>query len=132
MRRNSVDIWRPGSPANGATSSAMVPGSTSGSSPCTLTTMSQSSVAATSARRSAAGDRAPIERRGAELDHEMKRFHERMQPTAAPRREGRNLFRFHDAPAHASAAAAPRAPVPDLVPAPPPLPPLRLVGLGEE
>src|SRR5213075_1151740 len=62
----------------------------------------------------------------------MKRFHERMQPTAAPRREGRNLFRFHDAPAHAPAAAAPRAPVPDLLPAPPPLPPLRLVGLGEE
>jgi len=39
-------------PANGATSSLMAPGSMSGSSPCTLTTTSQSSDAATSAMRS--------------------------------------------------------------------------------
>ena len=52
MRRYSVVICTDGSPANGATSSSIAPGSISGSSPCTLTTTSQSSEAATSARRS--------------------------------------------------------------------------------
>src|SRR5207247_1204620 len=52
MRRNSVVICRERSLAKGATSSSMERGSSSGSSPCTLTTMSQSSDAATSARRS--------------------------------------------------------------------------------
>src|SRR5204862_7977627 len=52
MRRKSVVICSEASLLNGATSSSTARGSISGSSPCTLTTMSQSSEAATSASRS--------------------------------------------------------------------------------
>jgi hypothetical protein len=76
--------------------------------------------------------RPPIERRGAELATEIGRFHDHLPPTAAPRQPGRNLFKFHEAPAaHAPAAAAQPAPLPE-IPAPPPLPPMRLIGISED
>src|SRR2546427_3113877 len=52
MRRYNVVICSERSAAKGATSSPIAAGLISGSSPCTLTMMSESSVAATSARRS--------------------------------------------------------------------------------
>ena len=77
-------------------------------------------------------ERSPIERRGAELATEIGRFHDHLPPSAAPRQPGRNLFKFHDAPAPGRAPSpAPIAPLPDL-PAPLPLPPMRLVGVSED
>jgi hypothetical protein len=77
--------------------------------------------------------RPPIERRGAELATEIAKFHEHLPPTAAPRQPGRNLFKFRAAPvAHAPAASAQPAPLPD-GPAPAPvLPPMRLIGISED
>lgn len=77
--------------------------------------------------------RPPIERRGAELATEISRFHDHRPPTAAPRQPGRNLFKFRQAPAvrPSGAAAVPAAPAPD-IPAPPPLPPMRLIGISED
>ena len=76
--------------------------------------------------------RPPIERRGAELATEIAKFHEHLPPTTAPRQPGRNLFKFRGAPvAHAPVVSAQPAPLPD-VPAPPPLPPMRLIGISED
>ena len=78
-------------------------------------------------------DRAPIERRGAELETEMSRFREHMRPSAMPRQPARNLFKFRASQPHAApAVAAAPAPAPENVPAPPLLPPMRLVGVAED
>jgi len=77
-------------------------------------------------------DRAPIERRGAELATEMARFRERMPPTAAPRQPGRNLFKFREASRPAAAPSGAPAPPPENIPAPPPLAPMRLIGVSED
>jgi len=79
-----------------------------------------------------ATDRAPIERRGAELATEMARFREHMRPSAAPRQPARNLFKFRQPLPHAAAPTVARAPVPENVPAPSPLPPMRLIGISED
>lgn len=77
-------------------------------------------------------DRAPIERRGAELATEMARFRERMPPIAAPRQPARNLFKFREPSRHAAAQPVALAPPPESIPAPPPLPPMRLIGVSED
>lgn len=78
-------------------------------------------------------DRAPIERRGAELATEVARLREHLRPSAMPRQPGRNLFKFHAPQSHAIPASAAPAPAPpENVPAPPPLPPMRLVGVSED
>jgi hypothetical protein len=79
-----------------------------------------------------AATRPPIERRGAELATEIGRFHDHLPPTAAPRQPGRNLFKFRQAPAHAPTSAAGPAAPPPSVPAPPPVAPMRLVGISED
>jgi|SRR6266542_5137567 len=77
--------------------------------------------------------RAPIESKGAELATEMARFREHMRPTVTPRQPGRNLFKFHAAPAHSAAPAAVAPPlVAPLVPGPLPVPPMRLSGISED
>jgi len=76
--------------------------------------------------------RPAIDARGAELATEVSHLHDRLQPTALPRRPGRNLFRFN---AHAARVAAPVAQPPPLPEAPPPPPPaiqMRLVGMAED
>jgi hypothetical protein len=76
---------------------------------------------------------AAIELRGAELASEIARLQERLRPTSSPRQPGRNLFVYR--------AAAPRAPLPTLAPAPlpaptrplpPTLPSLKLAGIAED
>ena len=76
----------------------------------------------------------PIEARGAALDDEIARLHERLRPSASPRLPTRNLFAYR-----ATAHAAPPAPLPparpavaDAPPAAPSLPPLKLAGIGED
>jgi len=76
----------------------------------------------------------PIEARGAALDDEITRLHERLRPSAAPRQPARNLFSYRAARA-APAAPPPPAPRPaitDAPPAAPALPPLKLAGIGED
>jgi hypothetical protein len=78
-------------------------------------------------------DRAPIERKGAELAKEVARLHAHMQPSAMPRQPGRNLFKFRAPQPHAVPAGAVLTPAPpESVPVPPPLPPMRLVGISED
>src|SRR5437868_4951444 len=49
--------------------------------------------------------------RGADLEQEIARLHDRLRPDAAPREPGRNLFAFHAAPSPAGARTpAPAAP----------------------
>src|SRR5262245_64520692 len=79
-----------------------------------------------------AAQASPVDTKSAELQMELGRLHDRLRPTAAPRQPGRNLFRFHAAPAPIAPAAPPPA---DPVEAPPPAPivtPMRLVGLAED
>jgi len=77
-----------------------------------------------------------IDNSGVALDKEIARLHERLRPTATPAQSNRNLFSFRSAPVRAfPAPAAPVAPAPALVeapPLPPPLPPLKLVGVAED
>jgi hypothetical protein len=77
--------------------------------------------------------RPAIDAQGAELAVEVSRLHDRLQPSATPRSPSRNLFRFRAAPPpHAVApTAAPAAPQPE-TPAPPPVVPMRLVGMAED
>ena len=93
-------------------------------------------VGATTSNRVAAPppviDRAPIERRGAELATEMARFRERMPPTAPPRQPARNLFKFREASRQATAPDVAPAPPPENIPAPPPVSPMRLIGVSED
>jgi hypothetical protein len=49
----------------------------------------------------------PIELRGAELATEIARLHDRLRPSSAPQRPGRNLFQFTAPRSRMSAAAAP-------------------------
>jgi len=75
-----------------------------------------------------------IEARGAALDDEIARLHERLRPSAAPRQPSRNLFSYR-APVQ-PIAPPPAAPRPAVSEAPPPaapaLPPLKLAGIGED
>jgi len=77
----------------------------------------------------------PLDARGAELDAEIARLHERLRPTTTPRQPGRNLFSFK--------ATSPRvAAPPAIAPPPPPIleptspPPasfaLKLSGIAED
>jgi hypothetical protein len=74
---------------------------------------------------------APIELRGAELDNEVARLHERLRPVASPREPGRNLFVFHAAPVR---PALTLAPAPALSEASPVMaqPSLKLSGIAED
>src|SRR5438552_9425950 len=77
--------------------------------------------------------RAPIEARGAALASEVARLHDHLQPSVTPRQPARNLFRFHATPPPSPpAGAAPRVPETEAPALPPPLPPLRLVGMAED
>src|SRR5262249_20332456 len=75
----------------------------------------------------------PIDAKGSDLAGEIARLHERLRPTSAPRTPSRNLFTFRAARAPVAPAAPQR---PALVEAPaaiqPPLPPLKLAGIGED
>jgi hypothetical protein len=77
-----------------------------------------------------------IEQRGAELDTEIERLHQRLAPTAAPLAPARNLFVFHTAvprPVPAPTAPAPRPALTELAAAPASaLPPLKLSGIAED
>ena len=76
----------------------------------------------------------PIEARGAALEDEIARLHERLRPSASPRLPTRNLFAYR-VTAHAVPPAPPppaRPAVADAPPAAPSLPPLKLAGIGED
>ena len=77
----------------------------------------------------------PIEARGAELESEIAKLHERLRPSATPRQPGRNLFVYHTA-APRSAAPPPSALPPALTEAPavvaPLQPSLKLAGIAED
>src|SRR5438067_6327273 len=90
--------------------------------------------AATSGVRSAAPVVTPpaqIDLRGAALNAEIERLHDRLRPTAAPD-HGRNLFQF--ARSRSAAGAAPPAiDVAAATPAPVPVdPPFKLIGIAED
>jgi hypothetical protein len=76
----------------------------------------------------------PIEMRGAELAAEIARLHDRLRPTAAPQRPGRNLFQFTAAKPRVALAAIPALTEASAPPAPPPPPPvlLKLSGIAED
>ena len=77
--------------------------------------------------------RSPVDAKSAELATELGRLRDRLRPTATPRQPGRNLFRFHAAPAPAAPAAPPPLPVePPPAAAAPVVTPMRLVGLAED
>jgi hypothetical protein len=74
-----------------------------------------------------------IDTRGAALEKEIARLHERLRPSATPNQTGRNLFTFRSARVRETPPVV--APVPALVeapPLPPPLPPLKLAGIAED
>jgi hypothetical protein len=77
-----------------------------------------------------------IDNSGVALEKEISRLHERLRPTATPAQSNRNLFSFRSAPVRAVPVPARSAPAtPALVeapPLPPPLPPLKLVGIAED
>jgi len=75
-----------------------------------------------------------IESRGAELDDEIARLHERLRPSAAPRQPSRNLFAYRAAvhPVAPPMPAAPRPAVAEAAPVVAPLPSLKLSGIGED
>ena len=73
----------------------------------------------------------PIEARGAALDDEIARLHERLRPSASPRLPTRNLFAYRAA-AHAAPLPPARPAVADAPPAAPSLPSLKLAGIGED
>src|SRR5262245_50624423 len=74
-----------------------------------------------------------IDGSGVALEKEIARLHERLRPTATPAQSNRNPFSFRSAPARAvPAPSVPAAPaLVEAPPLPPPLPPLKLVGIGE-
>jgi hypothetical protein len=80
--------------------------------------------------------RTAIEVRGDELAVEVARLHERLRPTATPRRPGRNLFSFQAAAARAvPVAPLVVTPAPALVEAPAAPAaqiPLKLAGIAED
>jgi uncharacterized small protein (DUF1192 family) len=74
-----------------------------------------------------------IDTRGAALEKEIARLHERLRPSATPNQTGRNLFSFR--PARVREMPPPVGAHPALVeapPLPPPLPPLKLAGIAED
>jgi len=77
-----------------------------------------------------------MDERGAALASEIAKLHERLHPTVLPRQPARNLFAYRaarPAPALAPVAAPPRAALSEAAPLfPPALPPLKLVGVGED
>jgi len=75
-----------------------------------------------------------IDNSGVALDTEIARLHERLRPTATPAQSNRNLFSFRSAPVRAvPAPSAPPAPaLVEAPPLPPPLLPLKLVGIAED
>ncbi len=76
-------------------------------------------------------DRTPVDTKSAELATELGRLHDRLRPTAMPRQPGRNLFRFHAAPAPVAPVAPPPPPV-EMPVAAPVVAPMRLVGIAED
>ena len=75
-----------------------------------------------------------IDLRGAALEKEIARLHERLRPSATPNQTGRNLFSFRSARVRETPPPV-AAPHPALVEAPPlpsPLPPLKLAGIAED
>ena len=76
-----------------------------------------------------------LEMRGAVLAGEIKRLHQRLAPSVAPRAPGRNLFTFNQAAPRQ--ATPPMAPTPgpaiiEFTPPPLALPPLKLSGIAED
>jgi hypothetical protein len=78
----------------------------------------------------------PLDARGAELDAEIARLHERLRPTTMPRQPGRNLFSFKaTSPRVAAPIVTAAPPPPAIVEAAPPRAPsfaLKLSGIGED
>ena len=75
----------------------------------------------------------PVEARGAELADEIARLHERLRPSTAPRQPARNLFAYRAAARPLPPQpAAPRPTLAEAPPLAPPLPPLKLAGIGED
>ena len=75
-----------------------------------------------------------IDTRGAALEREIERLHERLRPSATPNQSGRNLFSFRSTRVRAESVPVSVAP-PALVEAPPlpkPLPSLKLAGVAED
>jgi hypothetical protein len=77
-------------------------------------------------------ERSPVDAKSAELATELGRLRDRLRPTAMPRQPGRNLFRFHAAPAPAAPVALPPPSVEPPAAAAPIVTPMRLVGLAED
>ena len=76
-----------------------------------------------------------IDTRGAALDKEIARLHERLRPSATPNQTGRNLFSFRSGRVRTEPAAPVNVAPPALVEAPPlpkPLPSLKLAGVAED
>ena len=74
-----------------------------------------------------------IDTRGVALEKEIARLHERLRPTATPSQSNRNLFSFRSPVRAMAVPSASRTPaLVEAPPLPPPLPPLRLVGVAED
>jgi uncharacterized small protein (DUF1192 family) len=75
-----------------------------------------------------------IDTRGAALEKEIARLHERLRPSATPNQTGRNLFTFRAARVREArpSVVAPQPALVDAPPLPPPLPPLKLAGIAED
>ncbi len=73
-----------------------------------------------------------IDLSGAALTDEIKRLHERLRPSAAPRQPARNLFEFTPPRVKPAPLAFPPSAASDAVVAVPAPPPLRLTGLAED
>jgi hypothetical protein len=75
-----------------------------------------------------------IDMRGAALEKEIARLHERLRPSATPNQTGRNLFTFRSARVREtpSSVVAPQPTLVEAPPLPPPLPPLKLAGIAED
>jgi hypothetical protein len=74
-----------------------------------------------------------IDMRGAALEKEITRLHERLRPSATPNQTGRNLFSFRSARLRETPpTVAPHPALVEALPLPPPLPPLKLAGVAED
>ena len=75
-----------------------------------------------------------IDTRGAALEKEIARLHERLRPSATPNQTGRNLFSFRSARLRETPppTVAPHPALVEAPPLPPPLPPLKLAGVAED
>jgi uncharacterized small protein (DUF1192 family) len=73
-----------------------------------------------------------IDTRGAALEREIARLHERLRPSATPNQTGRNLFSFRSARELPPPVAASHAALVEAPPLPAPLPPLKLAGVAED